>query len=277
MTSAPDPQPSPQTRPSGRRGAGVPSLWALLAFGLICLLAGIGVADFAPKLMAPPQKVAGLLAPSAPAASKAADPVVGPIAPPPPSLAQLSAKVESLEAQQSAARETAAAAVAAATLLDAAQSSHPFTRELASLKAVAPPSADLAALEKLAATGAPSRAALAMEFPIYAAQAKSAAPRSGSKFWTAVSAVSSRFISLRRVDRTEGSSVDAILARAEQKMNDGDVDQALRLVDTLPAASRAAMDPWRALALDRAELDRRVSAVRLQAVESLARLSEGGA
>ena len=277
MTSTSDPKPTPLTRPSGRRGAGVPSFWALIAFGLICLLAGIGVADLAPRLMAPPQKAVGLSAPPAPSALRAADPGPAPVTPPSPSLAQLSAKVETLEAQQSAVRQTAAAAVAAATLLDAAQSSHPFTHELASLKAVAPPSADLAALEKLAATGAPSRAALAMEFPIYAAQAKSAAPRSGSKFWTAVSAVSSRFISLRRVDRTEGSSVDAVLARAEQKMNDGDVDQALRLVDSLPPASRAAMDPWRALALDRAELDRRVSAVRLQAVESLARLSEGGA
>jgi len=185
--------------------------------------------------------------------------------------------VETLEAQQSAARQTAAAAVAAATLLDAAQSSRPFTPELEALKSVASPSADLTALEKLATTGAPSRAALAVEFPVYAARAVAAAPKSGSKFWTAVSTVVSRFISLRRIDAPAGSGVDAILARAEHQINDGDVDQALRLVDSLPAASRTAMDPWRALALDRAEVDRRVSALRLEAVESLARLSEGGA
>jgi len=115
-----------------------------------------------------------------------------------------------------------------------------------------------------------------VEFPAYAARAVSAAPKTGSRFWTAVKAIASRFITLRHLEAT-GSGVDAILARAEQQINNGEVDQALRLVDSLPPASRAAMDPWRALALDRAELDRRVSAVRLEAVESLARLSEGGA
>ena len=272
MSSTPDPIEAPH--PPRRLGGRGPGLWVLAAFGVICVLAGYGVAEFAPKILASGTAPFGPAAVS-PQRSPAAEHAVAEATP--PSIAQLNARVASLEAQQSAVRQTAAAAVAAATLLDAAQSSRPFPRELAAVKSVAPPSADLAALERLATTGAPSRAALAVEFPAYAAKAVSAAPRSGSRFWAAVGAASSRFIAIRRMDSQAGTGVDAVLARAEQQINDGDVDQALRLVDNLPPASRAAMDPWRALALDRAEVDRRVSAVRLEAVESLARLSEGGA
>lgn len=277
MSSTQDPMDAPSL-PRRRTG---PGLWSLAAFGVICVLAGFGVAEFAPRLAATPFTLGGL-APPKPGPASSAPGISSPLVETPilgvqpGGVAGLSARLESLEAQQSAARQTAAAAVAAATLLDAAQSSRPFVRELAALRAVAPPSADLAALEKLAETGAPSRATLAVEFPAYAAKAVSASPKTGSRFWTAVNAISSRFITLRHLEAT-GSGVDAILARAEQQINNGEVDQALRLVDSLPPASRAAMDPWRALALDRAELDRRVSAVRLEAVESLARLSEGGA
>lgn len=53
MTPAePDPPPDPvEDRPRPLMGAG---FWIMLAFGILCVLAGIGVATLAPRLSPPP-------------------------------------------------------------------------------------------------------------------------------------------------------------------------------------------------------------------------------
>ncbi len=82
---------------------------------------------------------------------------------------------------------------------------------------------------------------------------------------------------IRRVGDVPGDGVDALLARAERQLDDGDVDHALRTLEALPPASREAIAPWTARARTRAEIDRRISAVRAQALEDLARTARGGA
>ena len=76
-------------------------------------------------------------------------------------------------------------------------------------------------------------------------------------------------VTIRRVDYAEGSSAHAILARAELKLNEGDVEGALLELDALSAQARDALGSWRVGADRRAEIDRRLSAVREAALRAL--------
>jgi hypothetical protein len=133
---------------------------------------------------------------------------------------------------------------------------------------------------RVAETGAPSRAALAASFPDYAARAASAsrAPGDGAGLDDRIVYALSRIVSLRRVGDVPGNQADALLARAERMVEDGDFDGALRTLDLLPPAAREAMAPWRARAERRAEIDRQVAALRAKALRDLAAQTvQGGA
>jgi len=56
MSSTQDPM-DPPTPPRRRAG---PGLWSLAAFGVICVLAGFGVAEFAPRLAVAPFGLAAI-------------------------------------------------------------------------------------------------------------------------------------------------------------------------------------------------------------------------
>ncbi len=258
--------------------------WLAMAFGLICVIAGAALTAFGPALFhAKPHPV-----PEAPApryetpARPASEPVseaapVLPAAPPPEAVARLSGRIDQLEGVQTRTAESAAAALAASALMDAAQTSRPFPDELSALAAVSPPSAELKALKRLAETGAPSRAALATEFPDYAARAAGAAHAPGEGLLARIAAAFARVVVVRRVGDVGGTGSDALLARAERQVEDGDIDHALRTLDGLSPAGREALAPWRVRAEQRAEIDRRVTGLRAQALEDLTRLARRGA
>ncbi len=73
-----------------------------------------------------------------------------------------------------------------------------------------------------------------------------------------------------RVGDLSGDSVDALLARAERQVEDGDLDHALRTLDRLPAKARDAIGDWRTRAERRAEIDRNAAALRARALQALA-------
>ncbi|WP_304163895.1 COG4223 family protein [Phenylobacterium aquaticum] len=262
--------------------------WAGIAVSLMVVAALLGLWRFGPRLFvtAPKPAIEAPVAGDEPAAlSQAAGPlpverpVPADAAPSSAEVERLAQRLDALEAQQSRTAEQAAAALAASALLDAAQSSRPFADELAALVAVSPPTTDLRALRRLAQVGAPSRAELAGDFPDYAARAASASRGlgDGGGLWARIKAALSKVVMLRRVGDVPGKGVDATLARAEHMVQEGDIDHALRMLDTLPQAGRDAMAPWRARAERRAEIDRRVAAVRADALEDLARMARGGA
>jgi hypothetical protein len=143
---------------------------------------------------------------------------------------------------------------------------------MAGLVAISPPSPELSALARLADTGAPSRAALAASFPDYAARAASAAraPGDGAGIAAQIAYEFSRIITLRRVGDVPGDGVDAVLARAERQVEDGDLDQALRTLDRLTPRARDALAAWRSRAERRAEIDRNAAALRANALKALA-------
>lgn len=257
------------------------TFWAMIALMMLCVLAGVAIANFGPRLLgarpAARSTAAQLSSTVEPAASTPAPPSAP--AAPSPDVARLSARVSSLEAQQDHASQAAAAALAASAVIEAAQGSGPFAAELASLRAISPPSPELEALSRLAQAGAPSRTALAASFPEYAASAASAAraPGDGAGLGDRIVYALSRVVTLRRVGDVPGDGVDALLARAERQVGDGDLDRALHTVDRLPAGARDALAPWRARAERRAEIDRNAMALRARALQTLAGAAQSSA
>jgi len=282
LTAPKDPA---EYRPRALLGA---SFWAAIAFGVLCVLAGVALATLGPQLLArrPAPAVTAELAASAerPAATATAAPVAAAPAPTPEpaasaDLERLSARLATLETQEGQTAQAAAAALSAAAVVEASQGSGPFAQQLAGLTASSPPSPELAALGRLAEAGAPSRAALAASFPDYAARAASAAraPGEGAGLGDQITYALSRIVSLRRVGDVPGNGVDAVLARAERQVEDGDLDRALSTLDRLPARPRAALADWRARAERRADIDRNAAALRARALQALAAHARSGA
>lgn len=257
-------------RPRSLAGSGV---WAMVAFGILCVLAGAAVALLAPKLL-----------PERPRAPSASNDVATVAAPPPPAalpvvmaspaaeeVARLNARIAMLESQGARTTEAAAAALAAAQLVEASQGSRPFDRELAALKATTPGLPELAALTRLAQAGAPSRTALAASFAPYAAKAARRArkPPDQADLGQRIAYAAAKIVTVRRVDETDGASPDAILRRAELALEEGQVVAALKTLEALPPRARDALAPWREQAERRAQVDREVASLRARAVRAL--------
>ncbi len=288
MTMNPDTvEPSAPADPAvyARRppSSGLPlSVWALIAFGLLCVLAGIGVAHYGPRLWPAPR-------PAVPAADVA--PVDGPSATPAapaplagaatsadsaaPDLSALQARIAALEAGQGDLAAAAAGAVAASSLSAASSGAQPFDAEVAAVERMLAPSSDLRALRRLAALGAPSRAALQAGFADQASRAAVALRDPGEQGGLAarIGHALSSIVSIRRIASTAGAGPDAILARAEQQAGDGDIEAALKTLDSLPVGAAPALAGWRAQAERRVEIDRRVAAVRESALADLTRVA----
>jgi len=286
MTLAPDPVDSDAPRDPalyGRRRLLGPGFWALIAFGIVCVAAGAALARFGPtwfsRGQAPPavQQPAGDPAPSPSVASQPlrAAPVAAVAPPAPEDVVQLQGRVAALETGQQRALDAAGAALAAATLADAARTARPFTEELASLERVLPLSPDLRALARLAQDGAPTRAGLADEFETLAGRAAVAArdPGRNADFLARLRHALSSIVSIRRVGSTQGRSPDAVLGRAQKLLNEGDIEGALATVETLPPSAQAVLVPWRAAAERRVEIDRHIAAIRADALAGLVQVT----
>ncbi len=273
--SAPQPD-LPKDPAQYRPRAGV-SAWAMTAFAILCVLAGVGVALFAPRLMEnlrAPGQVAPLSptpAPVAAAPSPAAAPAQPALAAAEDEVSRLRARIAVLESQGARTSEAAAAALALAELVDATRSSRPFPRELAALRAAAPELPELAALSRLAETGAPSRTALAASFQDYATLAvrRARKPPEGADVGERIAYTLSKVVTVRRIDETTGTGPDAVIARAEAALAEGEVIAALKALDSLPPKAREALAPWRLGAERRAEIEREVAALRARAVRDL--------
>jgi len=282
MNAAPDPAeivaPQDPALYARRRVLG-PGFWALIAFGVICVAAGAGLARFGPTWFAGDKAPVAAEPPPAaavPPARLEPPPVVLPQARPEPAptqdVARLEGRVAQLEAGQQRALDAAAAALAAATLADAAGTSRPFTGELASLERVLPLSPDLRGLARLAQDGAPTRAGLAAAFEALSARAAVAgrAPGRDADFLAKLRHALSSIVSIRQVASTQGSAPDAVLNRVQKRLNEGDVEGALAALEPLPASAQTVLASWRAAAERRVEIDRHVAAIRADALAGLA-------
>jgi hypothetical protein len=144
---------------------------------------------------------------------------------------------------------------------------------------VLPLSPQTVALRRLAQTGAPTRSALAAEFDDAAAKAAVAARDPGERggFVDRLSHALASIVTIRRVGSTVGGRPDAVLARAERQVDEGDIDGALTTLNALPRPAARAMAAWRVGAERRAEIDRQVTAIRATALANLAQVSRARA
>lgn len=152
-------------------------------------------------------------------------------------LASIEARLDAPAAQLDVAR-----AIAAGGLKSAIDRGMPFMAELEAFATVAPDDPAIAELRDLAARGVPSRSELIAEFPAAANAAIAAAapadPDAGLVNRLMTSALS--VVKVRQVGEVEGDSAEAIAARAEARLLDGDLETAVREWNSLPEASRAA-------------------------------------
>lgn len=289
MNAAPDPAeivaPSDPALYARKRVMG-PSVWVWLFLCLLCAVLGAGVAWFGPTLFpakssptapisaAPsPKPIAERLAPT-PAPTVEAS-VAAPVAPA-ADVERLDGRVTALETTQKSVADAAAAALAVSTMAEAANSSRPFPEELAGLQRVLPGSPSLRALEPLARLGAPTRAGLAVQFGNLAGRAASAArnPGADADLFARIRYALSSIVSIRHVGSIKGSTPDAILARAQVLLDEGDIEGAVAALEALPDPAREVLAPWFAAANRRVEIDRHVASVRADALAALARITQ---
>lgn len=254
--------------------------WVMVAFGLACVLAGVAVTLLGPRLMSarpeavapavpePSQRPVASLSPLYPANAEPARVTLDEVG-------QLKARIVVLEGQGARSDEAATAALAAAALIEATQGSKPFVEEYEALRAAAPTLPELTGLSRLAETGAPSRGALAISFETLAAKAasRSRKPPQDAGLGARIAYAAGKVVTIRQVDDVEGDSPDALVARAELSLQEGEVVAALALLDRLPPKGRAALASWREGAERRAVIDRDVAALRLRAVRDLTPVS----
>jgi len=265
-----------------RKGLGL-GVWLILALCALCIAGGVLLGVYGAALL--PRKDAAAVAQSAPrrvsdldpmplAASVPAPGAAGPdgIAPSPPAeVASLNARIDRLELGQARTAQAASGALATAALVQAVQTSRPFASELAAVESLLPQAGDVAALRRVAQTGAPTRTALAAEFPAAAARAIAAAraPGEDAGLIDRLRYALGSIVTIRRVDYVKGDGPHAVLARAEALVDEGDVEGALAELDALPPAARDALTGWRTRAERRAEVDRRVAGIREVSMRAL--------
>jgi hypothetical protein len=272
-------------RPGFRPGR---AFWAVMVFGLICILSGIVVGRLLPVLW-PAKPPAERTSTVSPPAIPTVDTEQAPSTPnlsggPPPAapapsaeVSLLAGRVAALESLQARTADAAAASLAASSLADAARNSGPFetTTSLAVLERMLPMSPDIQALRDIARTGAPSRAALAASFDAAATQAAIAARDPGERggLVARLKFILASIITIRRTSEA-GSGPDAVLARAERQVGEGNIEGAVKTLAALPPKASDAMAAWREKAQRRVELDRRVAAVRSRALADLMAASQ---
>ncbi|MBS0296424.1 MAG: hypothetical protein JSR45_08935 [Proteobacteria bacterium] len=302
MTDASDTTPPNHLPPGPReRSPMSPAFFVALSTGLAVVIAGAALAFVLPRFLNKPKTPAAPPAASAPATTEPAS--TGALQARIAQLQQeleearagsaaardasarnaaelaLSARLDRIEAAERRINRAASAAVAASALSDAARTSRPFPAELAAVERLMPQSSETPGLRVLAEQGAPTRAALAAEFPDVAAKAKASArlPAKGSGFLDRLWAGLGSLITVRRIDDFTGQSVDAVLARAERHAAEGDLEGALNEMRALPPGAQRATADWRERARRRVEVETRIAALRAAAMRDLSVASEPGA
>lgn len=289
MNAAPDPAeivaPSDPALYARRRvmGPGV-VVWLILC--VLCVGLGAGVAHYGPSLFAPKAKPVDAPVSARPSPHSIAERVATgtalpvesgetAVAPPAADLERLDGRIAALEAGQKSVTDAAAEALAVSALSEATETSRPFAEELAAVQRLLPPSPDVRALERVAAQGAQTRAGLAVQFGNLAGRAASASRNPGpdADLFSRLRHALSSIVSIRHVGSTKGSTPDAMLARAQSLLDDGDVEGAVAALDPINDSAREVLAPWINAASRRIEIDRHVAAIRADALAELSRVS----
>jgi hypothetical protein len=148
--------------------------------------------------------------------------------------------------RSAASAKSGAAAIAFANLRNAVTAGRPYAAELAALKSLIPDPGDLGALPSHAETGVPTVAELSANLTKLA-EASAAPPTAPAEtsILDSMMASAKSAISIRRVGAdVTGDEPAAMLARAEASLQQGDLEAAIKEVETLPAPTRDAFAHW---------------------------------
>jgi hypothetical protein len=165
-------------------------------------------------------------------------------------------------------------------LRDALKGSGPYDQPLNMLQNLAAEDAALAAtiepLQRRATSGLPSLLDLQAGFPAVARRIAAIEVGKEGEGWSAgVLRRISEAVNLRPVGLVEGDAPTAVAARAEVKLNDGDLAGALAEIATLEGAAAEASAAWRAEAEARLTAERAVSRLGALVSERFATLTGG--
>lgn len=163
--------------------------------------------------------------------------------------AALEMRIEAIEKKLDQPRDDVevAIAIASAGLKAAIDRGGPFTAELSTLEGINPEDPAVKELKTFAATGVPSRATLLAEFPKVAdtilAASRSDDPNQGFTDRLMSSALSA--IQVRPVGEVEGEGPEAIVARMETRITNGDLAAAAAEWDKLPDTAKKASETYK--------------------------------
>lgn len=132
--------------------------------------------------------------------------------------------------------------VAASALRAAVERGEPFARELETFASLSPEAEGLNDLRPYAETGIPTRAELAAEAPQAASRiAEAVSPPAGDAgFLDRLMASARSVITVRPVGEVEGDAPEAVAARMEAAVENGDYGQALAEYESLPPEAQEA-------------------------------------
>jgi hypothetical protein len=163
--------------------------------------------------------------------------------------AALEMRIEAIEKKLDQPRDDVevAVAIASAGLKAAIDRGGPFTAELSTLEGINPEDPAVKELKTFAASGVPSRATLVADFP-KVADAILAASRtddSNQSFTDRLMSSALSAIQVRPVGEVEGEGPDAVVARMETRITNGDLAAAAAEWDKLPEPAKKASEAYK--------------------------------
>lgn len=161
--------------------------------------------------------------------------------------------------------------VLAERITDALRVGTPYAETLQALRANGADAARLAALEPFAQKGAPTASALASSFePLGAAILRDDRATAGS-LTDRFLRMADKVVKIRPVDQPGATDVTSVVARIEQALERGNVQEAVSAWESLPEPARRLSEDWAAQAKARAAADAAARAVANQSIEVLNR------
>jgi hypothetical protein len=190
-------------------------------------------------------------------------------------LSELEATIPSLLAaadKDAGAARAATLAIAFANLRAAVDDGRPYAAELATLAALSSGTGDLGGLLDYEDEGIPTVPQLTRSFEAAREAALGATPEPDGSLLDRLMASAESLVKLKRVDaEAEGDSPDAVLARAAAQLEQGNLAESVKEVETLKGAQRAAFADW----LDQAHARLGADAT-LQKLQDILLVSIGG-
>lgn len=196
---------------------------------------------------------------------------------PPADLAPLQARLAELEhtlatttqVQLAEKERLIALALGSLALKEALDKGAPFAAELEFVRNLLHAGSDLSNLENYANSGVPTIGALLARYPETAKQMLRADMPEDAGFFGRTFAYLRSLVSVRPVGDVPGETSDAILARTEFRLQQGNSEDAWRVFQTLPDRARQAAPEWGKDLAARAGADRLMREIVLTAAQGL--------